>query len=80
MITEEEARKILAEAKSPAASASQYEAERLELGWSFYWSGHLNDMPVGAGNWVVTDSGKADIVGLGEKPDQALARLSENQE
>ncbi len=75
-ITEEQARKILADIGSPAASPSQYGAERLELGWSFYWAGPLKDMPVGVGNWVVTDSGAADMVNLGEKSPAALARLS----
>ncbi len=80
MITEEQARKILAEAGSPAASQDEYEAHRLEGGWAFRWFEQTNEVRFGGRTWVVTDSGKADMIELGEKPEQAIARLSEDKE
>ncbi len=75
-ITEEQARKILAEAGSPAASPEEFSAERLELGWAFRWADGSQMTYFGGRTWVVTDSGAADMVDLGEKPPAALARLS----
>ena len=75
-VTEFEARRILAEAKSQAASSDLFRAQRLESGWAFTWADRSKRIPFGVRTWVVTDTGKADMVDLGETAAKALQRLS----
>ena len=75
-LTEDQAREVLSARQSPAAHPQLYRAERHDLGWVFKWSGDPTRTPFGVRIWVVTDSGQAGMVDLGEKPDAALARLA----
>jgi len=75
-VTEFQARRILAEAKSQAASSELFQAQRLESGWAFRWADRSERIPFGVRTWVVSDTGKADMVDLGETADKAIQRLS----
>lgn len=75
-ISEETARRILREVRSQAASPEKFRAERLAGGWAFRWADKSMKTPFGARTWVVTDSGSADMVDLGENAAAALVRLT----
>lgn len=75
-MTEEEARSILADRNSPAAEPDRFRAERVNGGWAFRWADPDGPTPFGVRTWVVTDSGTADRVKLGENAQRAVDRLA----
>lgn len=76
-LTEEEARGILADKHSQAASAELFSARREEGGWVFSWADKAGPIPIGVGSVVVTDSGRSGRLKIGETATQALERLSD---
>lgn len=75
-ITEEEARKILAEAGNQAASPELFSATRVEGGWAFGWSDRTKPIPMGVRGVVVTDAGRVGRAKIGETAEHAIARLA----
>lgn len=76
MLTEGEARKILADQHSQAANPELFSARREEGGWVFSWSDKTRPIPMGVRSEVVTDSGRSDRLKIGETVEQAIERLS----
>ena len=70
-ITEDEARQILVNNRSQAASPELCEATRKTDGWLFGWADETRRAPV-----VVTDAGRVGRLKKGEDAEQAIARLS----
>ncbi|MCI1748585.1 MAG: hypothetical protein LKI24_11120 [Acidipropionibacterium sp.] len=78
LIPEEAARTALLAAHSPAYDPRRYSAVRIPGGWLFVWAGELTSAPMGTRAWVVSDAGKATMVGIGESAARALTRLAGN--
>ncbi len=74
MISEDDARQLLAEGHSPAANAARYEAVRCERGWAFYLRRDSGPVEFGARAWVLTDDGRARMLGLEESLEEAVGR------
>ncbi|MCZ2826065.1 MULTISPECIES: hypothetical protein [unclassified Modestobacter] len=73
-ISMEQARTVLAAAKSEAADAEHFTGERLDGGWVFTWSAD-GDVPLGTTTWVVADNGAVRPLGFRDTPQSALAAL-----
>jgi len=74
MISEDDARQLLAEGHSPAANPAWYEAVRCERGWAFYLRRDSGPVEFGARAWVLTDGGRARMLGLEESLEEAVGR------
>jgi len=75
-LSEQEARQVLLDVDSPAAKSDMYRGDRVDGGWAFRWNDVPKKIPFGVRTWVVTDSGLADKVKLGEKAQTAITRLN----
>ncbi|MGC4104889.1 MAG: hypothetical protein QM753_00860 [Thermomicrobiales bacterium] len=76
-LTEEQARKVLADEHRQAANPNVFSARREEGGWVFAWSDRTTPVPMGVGSVVVTDSGQTGRLKIGETAEEALKRLSD---
>ncbi|WP_028708767.1 hypothetical protein [Propionicicella superfundia] len=76
-LIEHEARQVLADKHSQAASRDLFSARREESGWVFAWSDRTTPAPMGVGSVVVTDSGQVGRLKIGETAEQAFQRLSD---
>ena len=74
-ISEVEARRILLAFHSPGFDPDRYEALPRRGGWLFRWGRALSEMPIGTYAWVVSNNGRASMVGISESVDEALTRL-----
>ena len=72
IISETEARAALKTLRSEASNPHFYAAKRRNHGWLFVWRLERKNPPVGTRGWVVADNGRARILDLGERADDAM--------
>lgn len=75
-LSEAEARRILSWAHSQCAGPA-FAARRVRGGWAFAWASKDSPPPMGVRTVIVTDTGRAGTLKIGETADQGLAQLSE---
>jgi hypothetical protein len=75
-LSEDQARGLLAAARSQAASPELYAARRCEGGWVFTWRSKERPIPMGVRAMVVTDNGVVGRTRLGEDSAAAIRRLN----
>lgn len=73
-ISEDDARRLLADDGSPAADPARYDAIRCERGWMFYFRRDSGPVLMGTGAWIVGDGGWARMRRLEESDDAAVGR------
>lgn len=75
-ISEQEAREVLAAARSAAADSRKYLARRLDGGWLFGWNPDVGRPPMNTRSWVVSDRREARWLKPKEYAEEALRALN----